>query len=71
MDTIRNQMATHLEELVEDGEIFRWLVVRAYHAAWLQHLELGRATWADDSIRLKLWIAFKWHRLAPDPCAPN
>ena len=28
MDTIRNQMAMHLQELTEDGEIFRWLVVQ-------------------------------------------
>ena len=67
MVTIRNQMATHLEELMEDGEIFRWPVVRAYHAAWLQHLEQGRATWADEGIKLKLRRALIWHGVAPEP----
>ena len=38
-DIIRNKMAIHLQEIMEDGETFGWTVVRAYHGTWLQHLE--------------------------------
>ena len=58
-------MSTHLTEIMEDGETFRWPVVRAYHAVWLQHLEQGRATWDDEATRLKLCRALVWHRMAP------
>ena len=48
MDTLRDKMAIHLQEMMEDGETFGWPVVRAYHAAWLQVLapapEQGRVT---------------------------
>ena len=37
-DTLRDKMAIRLQEMMEDGETFRWPVVRAYHTAWLQHL---------------------------------
>ena len=30
---IRNEMVTHLQELMGDGEIFGWPVVQAYHTA--------------------------------------
>ena len=53
-DTLRDKMAIHLQEMMEDGETFRWPVVRAYHSVWLQHLEQGRATWDDEVMRLKL-----------------
>ena len=62
---IRNQMATHLQEQLGDGEIFRWPIVWAYHAAWLQHLEQYRATSADEGIKLKIRRALAWHRVAP------
>ena len=32
-------MLTHLQELMEDGEKYGWPAARAYHAAWLQHIE--------------------------------
>ena len=64
MDTIRNKMTIHLHEIMEDGEIFRWPVVQAYHAAWLKHLEQGRATWEDDVTRFKLGRPLVWHRVA-------
>ena len=37
-DALRIKMSAHLLEVVEDGETFRWPVVRVYHVVWLQHL---------------------------------
>ena len=58
-------MAIHLQEIMEDGETFGRSVVRAYHGAWLQQLEQGRATWEDGPTRLKLRRPLVWHRVAP------
>ena len=33
---IKKLMLAHLQELMEDGECYRWPAVRAYHAPWLQ-----------------------------------
>ena len=72
-DTLRDKMAIHLQQIMEDGETFGWPVVRAYYTAWLQHLEQGRATWDDEVTRLKLRRALVWHRIAlptkPQPSA--
>ena len=38
---------------MEDGEWYL-SVVRAYHAAWLQHVEQGWAAWGDEAVKLKL-----------------
>ena len=48
-DVLRRKMSAHLKEIMEDCETFRWPMVRAYHAVWLQHLEQGRATWDDEA----------------------
>ena len=73
MDTHRDKMAIHLQEMMEDWETFGWPVVRAYHTPWLQHLEQGRATWGDEVTRLKLPRVLVWHRIAsptkPQPSA--
>ena len=47
-------MLTYLQELKEDGDHYRWPAVRAYHAAWLQHIEQGRTAWGDDERKIKL-----------------
>ena len=64
-DTLRDKMPIHLIEMMEDGETFGWPVVKAYHAAWLQHLEQGRATCDNEVTRLKLIRTLVWHRIAP------
>ena len=38
---IINQSAIHWQELMADGKIFGWLLVQAYHAAWIHNLEQG------------------------------
>ena len=65
-EPLRKLMSAHLKEFMEDGETFGW-PVRAYHAVWLQHIEQGRATWEDETTRLKLHRSLVWHRMAPIP----
>ena len=31
-EALRRKMSAYLKEIMEDGETFRWLMVRAYHA---------------------------------------
>ena len=39
MDTrVKAQMSQHLEELMEDMDLYSWNRVCAYHAAWLNQL---------------------------------
>ena len=54
-------MLEDLQELKEDGEHYGWLVVRAYHADWLQNIEQGRAAWGDASAKLRLQCVLVWH----------
>ena len=39
---------THLQEHIENGVHYRWPAVRAYHVAWIQHIEQGRVAWGDE-----------------------
>ena len=48
--SIQALMLEHLQELMEDGEHYGWLVVRPYHAPWLQNIEQGWAAWGDEAI---------------------
>ena len=47
-------MLRHLRALLQDVDVYGWRVVREYHAAWLQLLEQGRATWKDERERTEL-----------------
>ena len=38
---IKDKMATHLEELIADSELYGWERVRAYHRVLLNQLEQG------------------------------
>ena len=42
-------MNSHLQDPMEDGEAYRWPVVRDFHCTWLQHIEMGKATWDDHT----------------------
>ena len=68
-DAPRIKMAAHLQDMMEDGEIFGWPLVKVYHVVWFQHLNQGRVTWNDEATRLKLCRALVWHRIAPSPQA--
>ena len=64
-------MLSHLKELMGDGKAYGCPVVLVYHAAWLQHLkqhiEQGRAAWADMATKLKLRQALVLHSMAINP----
>ena len=60
----RTLMDSHLQDLMEDGEAYGWLVVRDFHSTWLQYIEMGRATWDDHATKLKLRRTLVWHRVA-------
>ena len=62
---IKLHMLAHLQELMVDGEMYRWQVILNYHAAWLQHIKQGRATWGNEPTKLKLRRPIVWHRV---PC---
>ena len=51
---VRLREPPHLQELMEDRDHYGWPVVRAYHAAWLQHIEQGWAAWGDAPTKLIL-----------------
>ena len=43
---------THLQDLMEDGKAHGWRVVRDFQSTWLQHIEMGRATWNNHATKL-------------------
>ena len=47
-EAVRAKMASHLEDLMEDVELYGWERVRAYHIVWLNQLEQGWATWENE-----------------------
>ena len=49
---IRQKMATHLNELMSDAELYGW----AFHSIWLNQLEQGQCTWIGDEEKLR----FRW-----------
>ena len=71
MDTQRQDIKKHmnscLQDIMKDGAAYRWPVARDFHATWLQHIEMGRATWDGQGTQLKLRQALRWHRVVPPP----
>ena len=55
-------MLTHLRALLQDVDMYGWRVVRDFHAAWLQLLEQGRATWMDEGERTELRRLMVWSK---------
>ena len=41
------QMLLHLEELMENPDLYGWGKVQAFHTTWLNQLEQNRCMWAD------------------------
>ena len=61
-EPVKTIMLGHLQELMEDSEVYGWKAVRAYHAAWLQFFEQGWVSWGDEK-KLKLGRPLVWHRV--------
>ena len=55
---VKDCMVQHLEELMEDTDLYGWEKVKMFHAAWLNQIEQCRCDWADDDQKLKLPV---WH----------
>ena len=56
---IRQRMASHLEELMSDAELYGWECTRTFHGIWLNQLEQGRCTWIDDE-KVGFPLALVW-----------
>ena len=62
MDTqVKAQMSQHLEDLIEDMDLYGWDKVCPFHAAWQNQLEQGRSTWGDSDHKLRLCRVLVWH----------
>ena len=48
--------------LMGDAESYRWELVIAFHAIWVQQLEQGRVTWVDKDAKIKYRWALVWHQ---------
>ena len=71
LDINKALMLQHMQELMEDAEVYGWRVVTDYHAAWLLQIEQGRAAWGDENKKIKLRRLQVWHRLAPGSGQPS
>ena len=60
-EAIRAKMATHLEELMSDSELYGWDRVKAYHRVWLNQLEQGWAILEELDEKLRFRRAIIWH----------
>ena len=61
---IKALMDSHVQGLMEGRKAYGWPVVSDYHTTWLQHIEMGRATWDNHTTKLKLRCTLVWHRVA-------
>ena len=57
---IKEYMYNHLQEILQDVEVYGWKVVKDYHAAWLQLMEHGQAAWGDAAKKEKLQQLLAW-----------
>ena len=65
MEAVRAKMASHLEDLMGDLELYVWERVRAYHGVWLNQLEQGRATWEDEEDKVRFRMPLSGTRPPP------
>ena len=57
-------MIQHLLDLMSNAKLYGWELVRAFHVVWLQQLEQGRVTWANEEVKLRYIWALVWHHAA-------
>ena len=63
-DTTRTHMLSHLQEMMEDSEVYRWTAARDFHAAACQKIKHGRTVWGETSRKDKLRLLLVWSRPA-------
>ena len=59
-ETITAKMASHLEELMGDSELYGWERVRAYDGVWLNQLQQGQESWQNEE-NIRYQHALIWH----------
>ena len=61
-DEIKGFMLAHLQEVMEDADVYGWKCVRSYPLAWLQQIEQSQAAWGYENRKIKLRRALVWNR---------
>ena len=65
METVKPFAQTHngkiSQGIMADVEVYGWVLVKAYHAIWLQQIVNSRAQWSDVDAKLKFRRALVWH----------
>ena len=69
---VNGYMLAHLQEVMEDADVYSGKCVRSYHVAWLQQIEQGRVSLGKEARQINLRIPLVWNR-APiiSKSAPN
>ena len=49
-EAIKDKMATHLEELICNAQLYGWEGVRAFHGVWFNQLHLGLHSVTDQNL---------------------
>ena len=74
MDTeeglVKKQMATHLQDLMLDAQLYGWEMTRTFHCVWLNQIEQGHCTWTDAEEKLKFHRDLVLHPASSSLCAP-
>ena len=60
--SVKEYMMLHLQEMMEEVELYGWRVVREFHAAWLHLIEQGRTAWGETSKKEKLCHQLVWSK---------
>ena len=47
-------MSQHLEELMDNTDLYGWTRVQSFYAAWLNQIEQGRSSLGDTDHKLQL-----------------
>ena len=48
-ESVQLYMMQHLQDIMADAELYGWEPIWVFHAVWLQQLEQGHVTWADEA----------------------
>ena len=51
---IKAHMSQHLEDLMEDSDLYGWTKVWLFHSAWLNQIQQGRSFWGDTDSKVRL-----------------
>ena len=49
---IKDKMATYLEQLKVDSELYGWEKFRTYNSVWMNNIDQGWAKWQEEDVKL-------------------